>query len=79
MQKTGWVTRLYMFLPETDEHMRAFAEEVFASETKGEGVRDEISLFEEQDDCPILKQEMAYHLHTEEDIEKRWVLAERKM
>nr|XP_046221411.1 AMP deaminase 1-like isoform X1 [Oncorhynchus gorbuscha] len=55
----------------TDEHMRAFAEEVFASETKGEGVRDEISLFEEQDDCPILKQEMAYHLQTEEDNEKR--------
>uniref|UniRef100_A0A4W5M0E8 AMP deaminase n=1 Tax=Hucho hucho TaxID=62062 RepID=A0A4W5M0E8_9TELE len=59
----------------TDEHMLAFAEKVFASETKGEGVRDEISMFEVQDDCPILQQEMAHHLHTDEDTEKRKVLA----
>lgn len=64
----------YVFLPETDEHMLAFAEKVFASETKGEGVRDEISMFEVQDDCPILQQEMAHHLHTDEDTDKRWVV-----
>ncbi|CAB1329758.1 unnamed protein product, partial [Coregonus sp. 'balchen'] len=51
--------------------MLAFAEKVFASETKGEGVRDEISMFEVQDDCPILQQEMAHHLHTDEDTDKR--------
>uniref|UniRef100_A0A8C7U090 AMP deaminase n=1 Tax=Oncorhynchus mykiss TaxID=8022 RepID=A0A8C7U090_ONCMY len=66
------VGNTYVFLPETDEHMLAFAEKVFASETKGEGVRDEISMFEVQDDCPILQQEMAHHLHTDEDTDKRW-------
>ncbi|KAG8002883.1 AMP deaminase 1 [Nibea albiflora] len=51
--------------------MRAFAEEVFASETKDENVRDEISMFDVADDCPILHTEMAHHLHTEDDAEKR--------
>lgn len=51
--------------------MRAFAEQVFASETKGEDVRDEISMFDVDDDCPIMHQEMAHHLHTEDDAEKR--------
>ncbi|KAL1021123.1 hypothetical protein UPYG_G00009100 [Umbra pygmaea] len=58
-------------MPETDEHMRAFAEEVFASETKDESVRDEISIFDVQEDCPILQQEMAHHLHSDEDAEER--------
>ncbi|KAJ8016629.1 hypothetical protein DPEC_G00009230 [Dallia pectoralis] len=58
-------------MPETDENMRAFAEVVFASETKVEGARDEISMFDVQDDCPILQQELAHHLHTDEDAEKR--------
>nr|XP_040050013.1 AMP deaminase 1 isoform X1 [Gasterosteus aculeatus aculeatus] len=55
----------------TDDKMRAFAEQVFASETKGEDVRDEISMFDVDDDCPIMHQEMAHHLHTEDDAEKR--------
>lgn len=52
--------------------MRAFAEKVFASETKDEHVRDEISMFDVADDCPILHQELAHHLHTEDNAEKRW-------
>lgn len=59
-------------LIETDDKMRAFAEVVFASETKDEDIRDEISLFDVADDCPILHEEMAHHLHTEDDAEKRW-------
>ncbi|XP_068452964.1 AMP deaminase 1 [Clinocottus analis] len=51
--------------------MRAFAEQVFASETKGEDVRDEISMFDVAEDCPIMHQEMAHHLHTDDDVEKR--------
>lgn len=51
--------------------MRAFAEQVFASETKGEDVRDEIDMFDVAEDCPILHNEMAHHLHTEDDAEKR--------
>lgn len=58
-------------LTETDDKMRAFAEVVFASETKDEDIRDEISLFDVADDCPILHEEMAHHLHTEDDAEKR--------
>uniref|UniRef100_A0A7N6B317 AMP deaminase n=1 Tax=Anabas testudineus TaxID=64144 RepID=A0A7N6B317_ANATE len=58
-------------LTETDEKMRAFAEKVFASETKDENIRDEISMFDVAEDCPILHHEMAYHLHTEDDTEKR--------
>ena len=53
--------------------MRAFAEKVFASETKDENVRDEISMFDITDDCPILHQEQAMHLDLDEDQEKRWV------
>lgn len=60
------------YLTETDDKMRAFAEKVFASETKDENVRDEISMFDVADDCPILHHEMAKHLHTEDDAEKRW-------
>ncbi|XP_029361995.1 AMP deaminase 1 isoform X1 [Echeneis naucrates] len=55
----------------TDDKMRAFAEEVFASETKDESVRDEISMFDVAEDCPIIHHEMAHHLHTEDDAEKR--------
>lgn len=51
--------------------MRAFAEKVFAAEVKDENVRDEISMFDVAEDCPILNQEMAHHLHTEDDTEKR--------
>ena len=56
---------------ETDDKMRAFAERVFASETKDESVRDEISMFDIADDCPILHQEQAMHLDQDEDEEKR--------
>ncbi|XP_068615193.1 AMP deaminase 1-like isoform X2 [Brachionichthys hirsutus] len=56
---------------ETDDKMRAFAEEVFASETKSEHMRDEISMFDVAEDCPIVHSEMAQHLHTEDDVEKR--------
>lgn len=58
-------------LAETDDKMRAFAERVFASETKDENVRDEISMFDVPEDCPILQTEMAHHLHSEDDVEKR--------
>lgn len=59
-------------LTETDDKMRAIAEKVFASETKDEHIRDEISMFDVAEDCPILHQEMAHHLHTEDDAMKRW-------
>ena len=52
--------------------MRAFAERVFASDTKDDTIRDEISMFDVADDCPILHQEMAKHLHADDDTEKRW-------
>ncbi|KAM4570670.1 AMP deaminase 1 [Fundulus diaphanus] len=58
-------------VPETDDKMRAFAEKVFASETKDEQVRDEVSLFDVAEDCPILHQEMAHHLHADDNVEKR--------
>lgn len=51
--------------------MRAIAERVFASETKDENVRDEISMFDVPEDCPILQNELAHHLHTDDDKEKR--------
>lgn len=57
---------------ETDDHMRAIAERVFASETKDENVRDEISMFDVPEDCPILQNELAHHLHTDDNKEKRW-------
>ncbi|XP_070824502.1 AMP deaminase 1 [Chaetodon trifascialis] len=60
-----------VIVPETDDKMRAFAEKVFASETKDENIRDEISMFDVEEDCPILHNEMAHHLHTEDDVEKR--------
>uniref|UniRef100_A0A672JCK7 AMP deaminase n=1 Tax=Salarias fasciatus TaxID=181472 RepID=A0A672JCK7_SALFA len=60
-----------MRLAETDDKMRAFAEQVFASETKSEDIRDEISMFDVAEDCPIMHQEMAHHLHTEDDLAKR--------
>ncbi|XP_013865785.1 AMP deaminase 1 isoform X3 [Austrofundulus limnaeus] len=60
-----------VLLPETDEKIRALAEKVFASETKDENVRDEISMFDVAEDCPILHQEMAHHLHTDDNTEKR--------
>lgn len=59
-------------LTETDDKMRAFAEKVFASETKDENIRDEISMFDVAEDCPILHTEMAHHLHHEDDADKRW-------
>uniref|UniRef100_A0AAQ5Z7Q0 AMP deaminase n=1 Tax=Amphiprion ocellaris TaxID=80972 RepID=A0AAQ5Z7Q0_AMPOC len=55
----------------TDDKMRAFAETVFASETKDENIRDEISMFDVADDCPIIHNEMAHHLHVDDDVEKR--------
>lgn len=58
-------------LTETDDNMRAFAEKVFASETKDENMRDEISMFDVADDCPIIHNELAHHLHTDDDVEKR--------
>ncbi|XP_061912902.1 AMP deaminase 1 [Entelurus aequoreus] len=60
-----------LLVSETDDKMRAFAEQIFASETKGEDIRDEISVFDVPEDCPILHQEMAHHLHTDDDAEKR--------
>uniref|UniRef100_A0A4W4HC59 AMP deaminase n=1 Tax=Electrophorus electricus TaxID=8005 RepID=A0A4W4HC59_ELEEL len=56
---------------ETDAHMRAFAEKVFASETKDEDVREEISMFDVAD-CPILHQELAHHIATADDTERRF-------
>lgn len=58
-------------MTETDDKMRAFAEKVFASDTKDENIRDEISLFDVDDECPIFHNELAHHLHTEDDVEKR--------
>uniref|UniRef100_A0A8D0AP78 AMP deaminase n=1 Tax=Sander lucioperca TaxID=283035 RepID=A0A8D0AP78_SANLU len=58
-------------LTETDDKMRAFAEQVFASDTKAEDARDEISMFDVNEDCPIMHHEMAHHLHTDDDAEKR--------
>jgi len=55
----------------TDDKMRAFAEEVFASDSGVEGHHDEISLFDVADDMPIFHQEMAHHLHTDDDVAKR--------
>lgn len=55
----------------TDDRMRAFAEKVFASETKDEDTREEISLFGVADDCPILNQELAHHIATDDDLERR--------
>ncbi|XP_030640021.1 AMP deaminase 1 isoform X3 [Chanos chanos] len=60
-----------VIIPETDDKMRAFAEKVFASETKDEDVREEISLFDVAEDCPILHQELVQHLATHDDSEKR--------
>lgn len=65
-------TTLLSCLTETDDKMRAFAEQVFASETKDENTRDEISMFDVAEDCPILHHEMAQHLHTDDNAEKRW-------
>ncbi|XP_030640020.1 AMP deaminase 1 isoform X2 [Chanos chanos] len=59
------------FPKKTDDKMRAFAEKVFASETKDEDVREEISLFDVAEDCPILHQELVQHLATHDDSEKR--------
>ncbi|KAI2661892.1 AMP deaminase 1 [Labeo rohita] len=58
-------------VPETDDRTRAFAERVFASETKDDDVRDEISLFDVAEDCPILNQELAHHVTEDDDAEKR--------
>ncbi|KAL2103407.1 hypothetical protein ACEWY4_000275 [Coilia grayii] len=56
---------------ETDEGMIALAQKVFAAETKDEDTRDEVSLFDVADDCPILNQELSQHLHQDDNIEKR--------
>lgn len=67
-----WRDTLFLLcLTETDDKMRAFAEKVFASETKDENVRDEISMFDVAEDCPILHQELAHHLQADDDAEKR--------
>lgn len=65
------LTNTLACLTETDDKIRALAEKVFASETKDENVRDEISMFDVAEDCPILHHEMAHHLHTDDDAEKR--------
>ncbi|XP_012671133.2 AMP deaminase 1 isoform X2 [Clupea harengus] len=53
------------------EHMRAFAEKVFASDAKDEDVRDEVSMFDVVDDCPILNEEQSNHCHHDDNLEKR--------
>lgn len=64
-------TQTFGVLTETDDNMRAIAEKVFASETKDENTRDEISMFDVAEDCPIIHHEMAHHLHTDDNVEKR--------
>lgn len=59
-------------LSETDDRMRAFAEKVFGCDTKDEDSREEISLFDVGEDCPILHQELAHHIATDDDVERRW-------
>ncbi|XP_062397439.1 AMP deaminase 1 [Sardina pilchardus] len=51
--------------------MRAFAEKVFACDSKDETIRDEVSLFDVAEDCPILNQEHSKHLQHDDNIEKR--------
>uniref|UniRef100_A0A8C9T9R5 AMP deaminase n=1 Tax=Scleropages formosus TaxID=113540 RepID=A0A8C9T9R5_SCLFO len=48
----------WTLLTEMDDKMRAFAEKVFASDAKSEDVREEISLFDVAEDCPIIHQQM---------------------
>lgn len=60
----------YFIALETDAHTRAFAEKVFASETKDEDVREEISLFGVSE-CPILNEELAHHVTMDDDAERR--------
>uniref|UniRef100_A0A8C9TAJ0 AMP deaminase n=1 Tax=Scleropages formosus TaxID=113540 RepID=A0A8C9TAJ0_SCLFO len=62
-----------------DDKMRAFAEKVFASDAKSEDVREEISLFDVAEDCPIIHQQMAQHLQeeTKESTERRKRLLQR--
>ena len=73
------LTRCPSLPSETDDKMRAFAEQVFASDARDENVRDEISMFDIADDCPILHQEQAMHLDRDEDEEKRWVAQEASL
>ncbi|NXQ35025.1 AMPD1 deaminase, partial [Alaudala cheleensis] len=59
---------------EMDESMRSFAEKIFASEVKDEEVRGEISHFDVEEICPILRQEMNLHMMLQESsatVEKR--------
>jgi len=51
--------------------MRAFAEKAFASDTKDESCRDELDMFQCSDDKPIMHTELAHHLQTDDDHEKR--------
>jgi len=61
-----------VIVPEkTDDKMRAFAEEVFACDSKGDGAHNEMSLFDVDDECPMFHQAMAAHLHADDDQEKR--------
>jgi len=55
----------------TDQGMLALAQQVFKADTKDASVRDEISLFDVGEDCPILHSEMAYHLQCDDDEVKR--------
>ncbi|XP_035237912.1 AMP deaminase 1 isoform X2 [Anguilla anguilla] len=66
-------------LEKTDENMRAFAEKVFASETKDEDTREEMSLFDVAEDCPIVQHQLTQHLHAEssKNTEKRKKLMSR--
>uniref|UniRef100_A0AAY4DVJ9 AMP deaminase n=1 Tax=Denticeps clupeoides TaxID=299321 RepID=A0AAY4DVJ9_9TELE len=68
---TGELSSSVTLPAETDEHMRAFAEKVFASDAKDEDIREEISLFDVAEDCPILNQEHAMHVQADDDVEKR--------
>ncbi|XP_063064757.1 AMP deaminase 1 isoform X3 [Engraulis encrasicolus] len=53
------------------------AHKVFAADAKDEDKRDEESLFDVAEDCPILKQEHHDHVHHDDNIEKRKKLMSR--
>jgi len=61
----------FMMQEKKTDEMRAFAEKVFASDAKGEDQRDEVSLFDVTDDCPILNEEQSHHVHHDDNMEKR--------
>ncbi|XP_063064756.1 AMP deaminase 1 isoform X2 [Engraulis encrasicolus] len=64
-------------MADTDEATLAMAHKVFAADAKDEDKRDEESLFDVAEDCPILKQEHHDHVHHDDNIEKRKKLMSR--